>query len=246
VSGALPFEFTALRGAVKYQRWIVESVTPYLGVRILEVGAGVGIMSRWLPVHERLVLSEAEPALLSALETEARQHFGADPRVAVMQADLSRDLPAAMTAENFDTVVSFNVIEHIEDDVAALARLADMLAHAATRGPRRIVSFVPAHAWAFGAIDAAYGHFRRYSAASFARLVERSCPGARLDTRYFNTFGLPGWLVLGKLLRRRSFSAAAVDAFDRLCPWLRGPDRMLHSVLRLPLGQSLIAVVTLP
>src|SRR5258706_9687926 len=120
MSGPLPFELTALRSAVNYQRWVADAAAPHLGARILEVGAGLGTLSRWLPLRERLVLSEREPELLRLLRAEVRERFGADPRVSVVQADLGSELPAAIATEDLDTIVSFNVLEHVEDDVGVL------------------------------------------------------------------------------------------------------------------------------
>ena len=245
MTASLPFELEALRKAVNYQRWIADTVRPHLGARILEIGSGLGSMSRWLPVRERLVLTECEPALLDVLRAEARQHFGADPRVAVAAADVTRELPAELARENFDTVVSFNVLEHVADDAAALARLTALLRDGGRSGSRRIVSFVPAHQWAYGSIDAVYGHVRRYSAAGFARLASQACPGCKVETRYFNAFGLPGWVLMGRILRRPRISTGAIDWFERLCPYIRGIDDLLHAGFRLPLGQSLLATVTL-
>jgi hypothetical protein len=241
----LPFELAALQLAVNYQRWIADRVEPYLGARILEVGAGIGSMSRWLPLRERLILSERDPELVRLLEAEVHSRFGADSRVSVVRADLAGELPDAIVAAEPDTVVSFNVLEHIEDDGGALAKLSALLQRGSRPGRRRIVSFVPAHPLAYGDIDRTYGHLRRYTAASFAALVARSCPGSRLETRYFNAFGLPGWFVAGRILRRRSIGARLVRSLERLCPWIRPADDLLHA-MRLPCGQSLIAVVTLP
>lgn len=245
MSAPLPFELAALRSAVNYQSWVAESVAPYLGSRILEIGAGIGSMSRWLPLRERLVLSEYEPELLDQLAAQMREHFDADPRVAAVRVDLGRELPQSFAAEDFDTVVSFNVLEHVPDDAGALERLAALLRRSSRPGPRRIVSFVPAHQWAYGSIDATYGHVRRYTAASFAALAAKACPDFRLETRYFNVVGLPGWVLLGRLLRSATVSPRAIRAFERLCPWIRGADDALHRA-GLPLGQSLIAVLTHP
>jgi len=245
VSAPLPFELAALRGAVNYQRWVSDAVAPYLGARILEVGAGVGSLSRWLPLREKLLLSEREPELLRLLAAEVAERFGADPRVAVVEADLSGELPATVHAADLDTIVSFNVIEHVKDDAGALEKLASALRRSSGPRPRRLVSFVPAHLWAYGSIDAAYGHERRYSAESFAALATKSCPDFQLETRYFNAVGLPGWVLFGKLLRRSAISARAIRAFELICPWIRGVDDALHR-LGLPFGQSLIAVLTHP
>jgi SAM-dependent methyltransferase len=245
MNASLPLELEALRKAVNYQRWIADAVTPYVGERILEVGSGLGSMSRWLPLRKRLVLTECEPMLLEELRATVRRWFDADPRVAVAAADVARELPDELAAEKFDTVVSFNVLEHIEDDVATVARLARLLQKGGASQARRIVSFVPAHPWAFGTIDTAYGHVRRYSSSSFAAMAARACPGGRLQTRYFNLFGLLGWILMGRILRRRSINTRAIDLFENLCPYIRGLDDAMHTYLKFPAGQSLLAVITI-
>ena len=55
---SIPFELESLREAINYQRWIVDMISPFLGNSILEIGAGIGNISRWLPVRQRLVLCE--------------------------------------------------------------------------------------------------------------------------------------------------------------------------------------------
>jgi hypothetical protein len=201
-------------------------------------------MSRRLPLRQRLVLTEVEPALLPLLRAEVRASFGDDSRVAVIPMDLRADMPAGIAAAELDTIVSFNVLEHIENDIEALRRLAALLRHGSSSQPRRIVSFVPAHDWAYGRFDQVYGHFRRYTAATFRALAAEACPDFRLQTRYFNVFGLPGWVLFGKVLRRETIGTGALRWFERLCPYIRPADDLLHR-LGLPLGQSLIAVLTL-
>lgn len=242
----VPFELALLARATNYQRWVADTVAPYLGRRILEIGAGIGNMSRWLPRRELLVLSESNPVLLPLLRENAAREFSGDSRVSVQLLDLTTDWRDSLRDHDFDTIVSFNVLEHVEHDLAAARQLVALLAQSAARGPKRLVSFVPAHPWAFGAIDEAYGHFRRYSARALRRLMTGAAPGCRYFQRHFNVFGLPGWIVLGRVLRRARIDPAAVAAFERLCPYLRGLDDLLHVRLKLPLGQSLVAVAELP
>src|SRR5262245_37150543 len=84
---AIPFELEALNQATEYQRWVTDTVMPYLGERILELGAGVGNLSRWLPVKERLILTETEPYLLDLLRKNATQ----SDKVEVRRLDLRVD-----------------------------------------------------------------------------------------------------------------------------------------------------------
>ncbi len=240
----LPYELALLAEAVNYQQWMADRIRPHLGTRILEIGSGIGNLSRWLPVRERLLLTESEPNVFATLKQNMAEHFGGDARVSTARFDLSQPATEALGAHDFDTVVSFNVMEHIDDDAAALARLARLLIEGSATGRLRIATLVPAHAWAYGSIDQVYGHFRRYSKQAFAQLAARAAPGWTYSARYYNVVGLPGWFVMGKILRQRRILPAAVKRFDALCPYIRDCDDFIHDRLGLPLGQSLIAVIS--
>jgi hypothetical protein len=135
------------------------------------------------------------------------------------------------------------VLEHVEDDRQAFARLADILRKGGAKGPRRLISFVPAHSWAYGSMDRTFGHFRRYSAGSLKRLLKEVAPEGRLTMRHFNAVGLAGWVVNGLILRKKSLGLGSIAAFERICPFVAPLDDFLHGALRLPLGQSLLAVL---
>lgn len=68
---SLPFELEALSRAKRYQQWVADAVQPLMGKRILELGSGLGNMSQWLPVRERLVLTETDHRFIQALEKKS-------------------------------------------------------------------------------------------------------------------------------------------------------------------------------
>lgn len=115
-------------------------------------------------------------------------------------------------------------------------------------GPKRIVSIVPAHQWAFGEVDKAFEHCRRYSSRSFRRLLNAA--GAEPLTRknfrfrYLNLPGLFGWWFNGRFLGRHEIGTTNIRAFETLCPIIRPVDDFLHNRLRIPLGNSLLAVTS--
>ena len=219
-------------------------MAPYLGRRILEVGSGLGTMSAWLPRRERLVLTEPEAALFERLASTPWVRASA-PVVDARRFDLAVDDLGALDAERFDTVVSFNVLEHIEDDEGALRKLADLLRRSPAVGPKRIVTFVPAHPFAYGATDKAFGHHRRYDVGRVERLRERAAPDAALEHRFMNLIGLAGWVWNGRIRGRSEIGRAAIRTFERLNPLVRPLDDRLYRWFRLPLGQSLLFVLTL-
>jgi SAM-dependent methyltransferase len=239
----LPFELDALAGAHRYQSWVAGLVLPFLGERILEVGAGIGSMSNHLPLRQRLILSEMDPALLERLRACEAARRGAR----VQRFDIGTgDGLEAIAAEAPDTIVSFNVLEHIEDDEAALASLISILEHSTAPGKKRLVTFVPAHPFAYNGMDRRFGHHRRYDRHRVDWLASRVAPGMQLETRFFNALSLPGWWFQGNVLGRDRIGAASVAAFEALAPLLIPIDNFLHDRLHLPFGQSLLFVITLP
>ena len=242
----VPFELEVLVNAVRYQRWLVDAVRPYLGQRVLELGSGIGNMSRHLPVAERLVFSEISPPLVKILEGRIPPR----PGQSVVLVDPTRPLAETFASESFDTVLSFNVLEHIEDDVAMMKDLIRLLQNSKAPGVKRIVTVVPAHPWAYGEVDKAFGHFRRYSARSFGKVLRKAgvpeLHRRNFRYRYMNLIGLLGWWVNGKLLGRNRIGAGNVTMFELLCPVVRPADDFLHKRLRFPFGNSLVAVYVVP
>lgn len=242
----IPFELQLLAHARNYQHWVSRTIQPFLGKRILEVGAGTGNMSQWLPVRDRLILTEADPTLFQLLNELAPAGLKADPRVTFSRWKMAEDGSAEMKKENLDTIVSFNVLEHVEDDVRALHELTALLRQSRTNGPKRLITFVPAHQWAFGAMDQRFGHYRRYSARQFRRLAKQVAPEAQVTTRYFNLIGLFGWFVTGRILRQAVIHPSSMAIFEKLSPWIAPVDDWLHQTLRFPFGQSLLTVLEWP
>ena len=124
-----------------------------------------------------------------------------------------------------------NVLEHIEDDRGALARLRGLLSPEG-----RLVLLVPAHQFLFGAMDEAIGHWRRYEKEGLESLLESS--GFSIEQLFFvNALSTPGWFLNGRLLRRGSVPGVQARLADRLVPLFR-----LERRLNLPMGLSLIAL----
>lgn len=224
VSAAQDFWLDNLSGADAYTRWILDEARPFLGKRVLEVGCGTGTYTVPLAKagHE-LVSVDIDPAYAAAT-TQATQGMGA---VTVRHADATD--PAVDLGEAFDSVILLDVLEHIEHDVALLARLRARL-----KPGGRIVLKVPAMKALHSPMDEAIGHWRRYDRASLARtLTEAGFEAERLWP--FNAFAVPGWWLNGRVLKRITPPAEQVRLFNRLIPVLRPLDKALRHVMALSL-----------
>jgi SAM-dependent methyltransferase len=217
--------------AHRYQAHVFGLVRPHVGSRVLEVGCGIGTMTRQLlDVAQEVVC--IEPNLNCA--TRARAELGAHPRVAIRICHLEECDRDELQQRQFDTVVCVNVLEHIEDDVRALALFRDVVVK--TGG--KVLIFVPAVQALYGPHDAALGHHRRYSKRTLARAFD----GAGLDVvamQYTNPIGLLGWMYNLYISGNTEHTSGQVRIFDRLvAPWALPLERLAPP----PIGLSLFAV----
>ena len=220
------YDLEALAGARRLCDWMFDQYRPAVRGAVAEIGAGIGTFSERILAAgpERLLLLEPEEPSASVLE----RRFGDDPRV-----QLEREaLPAApsLSADSFDLVVCQNVLEHVDDDGAAVAAMAAALAPSG-----RLALLVPAHPRLFGGLDEHYGHHRRYPRQRLRALVEGA--GLELTGLYsFNLLGVPGWWLQSRRpgARVTSRSLAVYEALLRF--W-----RPVEERLRPRWGLSLIA-----
>lgn len=212
--------------APRYNRWLIERVAPWVGQRVLEIGAGVGTMSALLLDRERLVLSDINPHYIERL----RARFGGQEQVRVVPLRL----PATngdLVAERLDTIICLNVLEHVRDDELSLATMFQLL-----QPGGRLVLLVPSLPVIYGTLDRALGHFRRYTPSELRRKYAIAGFWMR-HLEYFNLAGVPGWWFTGRVLKRELIPTGSLRWYDALVPLFR-----LERFLPWRLGQSLIAV----
>ena len=215
-----------MAAAPRYNRWMFDRLRPWVGRRVLEIGAGIGNMSAFLIDRDRVVLTDTEPYYLGRL----RARFADQPQVTVTELSLPT-VDAGLVAERLDTVMCLNVLEHIADDRSSLRVMHDLLEPGG-----RLVLLVPSLRPLYGTLDEALGHFRRYVPGELATKLGEA--GFRVrHVEYFNLAGVPGWWFTGRVLRRRLIPQGALRWYDALVPLYR-----LERFLPWRIGQSLIAI----
>jgi SAM-dependent methyltransferase len=211
----------------RYNHWLWEQVAPFTGHRVLEVGAGIGTMTRYLLGREMVLATDLSPLYLERLQAA----FEGYPNVVVQPLDAAAPPPEGLKAFNLDTILCLNVLEHVQDDEAALKSFAALLSHGG-----RVVLILPALQTLYGEIDKAIGHYRRYQRAEIEEKLCRA--GFHVEKlRFFNTLGIPGWYLNSCLLKRQAVPSLQARLNDLLVPLLR-----LEANLTLPWGMSMLAV----
>lgn len=212
----------------RYNHWIYEQIYPSLGRRVLEVGSGTGNITQFLCVGGREVMAtDVVPAYRSELE----KLFSSKPNVWVGNFDLTRQASPEFIQQPFETVVCLNVLEHIEDDLFALAQMRDSL-----KPGGQLALLVPAHRVLYGEFDRAVGHFRRYEKKE---LREKLAAVGFSITRmkFFSLLAALPWLINGRLLKRDYLPTGQANLANTLVPLLK-----LERLIGPPCGLSLIAI----
>ncbi len=223
------FEFESLRLAVNYKKWIGQTFQSQLETSgsILEVGAGIGQFTE--------VICELAPsAKISALEPERRFHDALKTAVPDVERLPCETNELVGGSRLFETIISINVLEHIEDDLTELKQWHDLLSPGG-----HICLLVPACPEIFAPIDTMMGHYRRYAAESLIQLMEQAKLNVK-ELRYFNFIGYWLWLINFKLLKQRSIKSTHVALYDRFIIHLA--KILDRSGLNRIKGQSLICV----
>lgn len=212
----------------RYNHWLYEQIASALGRHILEVGAGTGNITQFLSAAGRHVLATD---VVPSYRRELQQQFSHNPHVRIGQFDLTTAAPADFVAERFDTVVCLNVLEHIEDDLFALAQMRDVLAPGG-----RLALLVPAHRVLYGEFDRAVGHFRRYEKRELTDKLKQAGFAVR-EIKFFSLLAMLPWFINGRLLKKDHLPTGQANLANRLVPLLR-----LEKLVGPPCGLSLVAI----
>jgi glycosyltransferase involved in cell wall biosynthesis len=196
----------AFSNAPNFNRWMADTIRPYLGSKVLEIGAGIGNLTR-------LLVAGKQTYIASDLSSEhlARLHvrLSGRPNLKVAVLDASQEDGYRWLREQMDTVVCLNVLEHIEDDIGALKNI-----HSVLQEGGRAVILVPEGRSIFNSLDESLGHWRRYSEEELcSRMVEA---GFTVESVLrFNRASRPGWWLNGTIMKRRTINRFQLRMFDR-------------------------------
>jgi SAM-dependent methyltransferase len=191
----------------RFNQWMADTIQPFVGSRVLELGAGIGSLTRQLArQRRRYVATDVESEHLARLRTQ----FQSRPNFEVQHCDLTNPEDFIPFAVQMDTVICLNVVEHVKDDRLALANIASTL----VEGGRAII-LVPEGQAVYGSLDEVLGHHRRYSQDELREKMEQA--GMRVERMIgFNRVTRPAWVINGKLLRKRAFGRFQLWIFDKL------------------------------
>jgi SAM-dependent methyltransferase len=219
------------------RRTVLDGVIAGLGLpadpRILDAGCGSG----------RFMVELAKLGSVTGVElSDTSVSLARERQLGDVVAGSVLEMP--FPEDSFDLAVSLDVIEHLDDDLAALRELR----RAVAPGGALLVT-VPAYQWLWSGHDEINHHHRRYTRRSLQRVAEQA-GWQQVRTTYFNSLLLPVAILLRVLDR---FSTKTTESsLDLWIPpeplnWVLERPLALEAALiarggRIPAGLSLLAV----
>lgn len=222
------------RGRNRLLLWALDAQFPSAG-SMLEVGCGNGyVLAAIAASHPGLRVAGSDLSESALQRARART-----PHATFVRAD-ARKLPFD---GEFDVVGAFDVLEHVDEDGAALTAI-----HGALAPGGGLIVTVPQHRWLWSETDRYSGHERRYSRRELVGKLEAAGFRVRVATSFVT-------LALPVMAASRAWQALSLSRFDpgRELTLPRGVDALLDRALRvevaairrgvrLPAGGSLLVV----
>ncbi len=220
-----------IRYAKNYYSWIFSTIKYYLGNSVLEIGPGWGqIASHILSMGKMYFAVDTSEEVIKYLKKvfpENEERF--------LKADITDPGISRILATSIDTILTMNLLEHIEDPVIFLKTIRKSFPDA------RIIIQVPAMECLYGTFDRDAGHFRRYSITSMKETLSKA-GYSLIKVSYFNALGALTWLFSTRMLKLQ-LNEKTTGKFINLNDLLLIPvSKILEPLFRRFIGQSVIAV----
>jgi len=229
-SDAIIRDLEIMSRARNYTEWIFDKYENCIGKRVVEIGAGIGnFTGKFIDKELVIAVDNYKPCI-----DYIKNRFADNNNIVPFEESI--DSPSILSLSRYspDTIVCINVLEHVEDDIAALDNMFSIL----TEGGKLIL-LVPAFQFMYGTIDRLVGHYRRYS----KRDIETKLVTAGFYVKsisYMNCIAPFGWFLNNRILKKQEESLSQVIFYDRfVVPWLRKVEQIFIP----PFGLSLVVVV---
>lgn len=221
-----------------FKSLVQRHLSPTGKTKFLEIGCGTGDFIKQIVQNENLEITGSE-IYLKGLQY-AKKNL---PKVDFIQFDVTK----GKVGDQFDMIAAFDVIEHIEDDAAALSNINQMLSKEGV-----LIISVPQHMFLWSKLDEIVKHKRRYSRRELVGKLEDK--GFVIEYATSFLFFLFPLMLVSRILdkgqdrseaseaeleKRVKFSGILNTVFD---VFMRIDEALIRLGFSLPFGGTLVAV----
>ena len=213
--------------AKRYNQWSYNKIKPFLGQTILEIGSGIGNMTKYLIGKKLIVATDINYAYVKILHRKFKKY----QNILIRHFDISDNNLKDLKEYKFDTILCSNVLEHIDDDIQGLKNIRSLLISGGI-----IILILPMLQSIFGTLDKGLGHYRRYSKQEIFQKLKLAGFEVEYFT-YFNLIGILGWYINGLMFKKNSLSSIQLKLYDLFVPLFKFEEKF-----KLPFGMSAIII----
>jgi SAM-dependent methyltransferase len=215
--------------AINWKLYFSSIIQPYLGKRVLEVGAGLGATTQVLcrGTEFEWICLEPDPKLRAVIDQKIES--GQLPKNCKTREGLVATLDVT---EQFDTIIYIDVLEHIQNDHSEILSASKLL-----KRKGKLVILSPAYGFLYSPFDSKIGHYRRYTRQMFKELTPPNCNVLQL--LYLDSIGMLTSLSNRLFLQHALPTAKQIHFWDNnLVP----VSRLVDPVIRFSMGRSVLCV----
>jgi SAM-dependent methyltransferase len=207
--------------ADRFNRWMYDQFKHQLKGEILEIGSGIGNISKLVIEEGRsITLSDYNQDYCDALKKKFSQYKNVREIISIDLLHPDFQNKYSTYKEKYDSIFLLNVIEHINDDLEAVNNCKGLL-----KQDGHLILLAPAYSWLYSSFDKQLGHFRRYSLRSLKDLLVKNNFNI-LSASYFNFAGIGGWLLFGKIFNQKKLNNNEMIAFNKIVPMAKTLDKL--------------------
>ena len=205
---------SVIEKADRFNEWMYNTIAPHCKGKILEIGSGIGNISKFFIDNNReIVLSDLRDNYCEILKKKFK-----NPVIKIDLVSENFDSDYADLIGTFDSVFALNVVEHIKDDIQAIANCKKLLKEGGN-----LIILVPAYQFLFNNFDVELEHFRRYTQKSLKNIIVKN--GLEVKKLFsFNLIGILGWYVSGNVLKKKTIPEGQMGLFNLLVPIFKLAD----------------------
>lgn len=166
--------------AINWKLYFSSMIQPYLGKRVLEVGAGLGATTQALcrRTESEWICLEPDPRLRAMIDQKIE--LGQLPKNCKTRGGVIATLDVT---EQFDTITYIDVLEHIQNDHSETLSASKLL-----NNKGKLVILSPAYGFLYSPFDSKIGHYRRYTRQMLRELTPPNCKVVQL--LYLDSVGM--------------------------------------------------------
>ena len=218
--------------ASNYNNWILDLFESYTTKgRAIEVGAGVGTMSKLIAQrYQKTISIEPDQTNFDFLTKELQEFDHASTFCGFLDNALDA------IKEPVDSIFYINVLEHIENEKEELLKAQKLL-----KSTGHFCIFVPAVEKLYGDIDKQVGHFRRYSKKRLKSIFEDQLNMNIVKMGYFDFVGVIPWYILSCVLKLSGQNPKTVTIYDKLVVPIMS---RIEKYIPMPIGKNLYLIAS--